>query len=262
MYVGWGIVALAAVGLATVVRRRRRLLPYALLTVPALLLTYGPRADIGAFRPYRFLFRHLHLLSLQRVPERLMVVTGLLLVLLAVVALDGASTWATTPRAKRLAAALLAVAVVALVADYRVAPNRLEPSQAGNRVVTALRADRDGDRPILGIPALNPTESWNSATTYLAALSRRRTINAYNQTPAPWLSARIAALDPLASLGRPDERSLAVLRETGVRQVVVIDEPRVFAEGDWRRRVDDLVASGHFRLVTEQAPLALLEFTG
>jgi hypothetical protein len=44
--------------------------------------------------------------------------------------------------------------------------------------------------------------------------------------------------------------------------VVVVDEPRVFAPGKWQATVDALVASGRFRLVTRDGPLALLELTG
>jgi hypothetical protein len=36
----------------------------------------------------------------------------------------------------------------------------------------------------------------------------------------------------------------------------------VFATGEWQATVDALVASGHFRLVTHDGPLALLELTG
>jgi hypothetical protein len=44
--------------------------------------------------------------------------------------------------------------------------------------------------------------------------------------------------------------------------VVVVDEPRVFAPGEWQAAVDGLVASGRFRLVARDGPLALLELTG
>ena len=64
------------------------MLAYAVLAVPLVVLTYGARADIAGVRVYRLLFDHLPFLSLQRVPERLMVVTALVLVLLAVSALD------------------------------------------------------------------------------------------------------------------------------------------------------------------------------
>jgi hypothetical protein len=36
----------------------------------------------------------------------------------------------------------------------------------------------------------------------------------------------------------------------------------VFAPGKWQATVDALVASGRFRLVTRDGPLALLELTG
>jgi hypothetical protein len=261
IYVGWALLALAALGLVAVAARRRAGLPYAALAVPLLLLTYGARASVGPLRPYRLLFDHLPFLSLQRVPERLMVVTALVLVFLAVSALDVAAAALPAGRGRRLAAAGLALATVLLLADYRVSDNRLQPDQAGNQVVVALRAAGDRAGPILGIPVLAPSVTWNSASTYLAAQSRRRSLNAYNQTPAPWLDERLARLEPL-NRGLPDPAALEVLRQTGTSQVVVVDEPRVFEPGGWQATVDALVASGRFRLVARDGPVALLELTG
>jgi hypothetical protein len=156
------------------------------------------------------------------------------------------------------AAVVVSLATVALLADYRVSRNRLEPDRTDNRVVAALRAAGDGAGPVLGVPILAQAVTWNSATTYLGAQSRRRVLNAYNQTPAPWLADRVDRLDPL-NRGQADPAALEVLRQTGTRQVVVVDEPRVFAPGEWRATVDRLVAGGHFRLVTRDGPLALLE---
>ena len=126
-----------------------------------------------------------------------------------------------------------------------------------NRVVTTLRAAGDRAGPILGVPLRDQV----SATTYVAALSRRRALNAYNQTPAPWQDERMIQLAPIAA-GRPDPAALALLRATGTTQVVVINEPHVYAPGMWRAVVDRLVASGSFRLVTTDGPFALLELTG
>jgi hypothetical protein len=253
---------LAGLGLVAVVARRRAALAYAVLAVPLVVLTYGARADIGGAHVYRFLFDHLPFLSLQRVPERLMVVTALVLVLLAVSALDVAGELlAGRRRALVAAGVVLCLGTVALLADYRVSRNRLEPDRAGNGVVVALRAAGDGAGPVLGVPIMAQAVTWNSSTTYIGAQSRRRTLNAYNQTPAPWLAERVARLDPL-NRGQADPAALEVLRQTGTRQVVVIDEPRVFGPGEWQQTVDRLVASGRFRLVTRDGPLALLELTG
>jgi hypothetical protein len=211
---------------------------------------------------YRYLFDHLPFLSLQRVPERLMVVTVLVLVLLAVTALDVAGELLAGRRRALLAAGLVvALATCALLADYRVSRNRLEPDRADNRVVAELRAAGDGAGPVLGVPILGQAVTWNSVSTYIGAQSRRRVLNAYNQTPAPWQADRVARLEPLND-GRATPGALEVLRETGTRQVVVVDEPRVFAPGEWQSTVDALVASGHFRLVVRDGPLALLELTG
>jgi hypothetical protein len=103
--------------------------------------------------------------------------------------------------------------------------------------------------------------TWNSATTYLAAQSRRRSLNAYNQTPATWLEDRMARLAPL-NRGVVDADAMAVLQVTGTRHVLVVDEPRVFARGQWQEVVDRLVGTGAFRLVERDGPLALLEVTG
>ena len=259
IYVGWPLLVLAGLGLLAVLVRRRAALAYAVLAVPLVVLTYGARADIAGVQVYRFLFDHLPFLSLQRVPERLMVVTALILVLLAVTALDVAGELlAGRRRALVAAAVVVSLATVALLADYRVSRNRLEPDRSDNQVVTALRAAGDGAGPVLGVPIMPQAVTWNSSTTYLGAQSRRRVLNAYNQTPAPWLAERVARLGPL-NRGQADPAALEVLRQTGTRQVVVVDEPRVFAPGEWQATVDRLVASGRFRLVTRDGPLALLE---
>ena len=262
IYVGWPLLVLAGLGLVAVVARRRAVLAYAVLAVPLVLLTYGARAQVAGVRVYRLLFDHLPFLSLQRVPERLMVVTALLLVLLAVTALDVAGH-ALAGRGPALAAAglVLSLATVALLADYRVSRNRLEPDRTDNRVVAALRAAGDGAGPVLGLPILGQSVTWNSVSTYLGAQSRRRVLNAYNQTPAPWQAERVARLEPL-NRGQADPAALQVLRQTGTGQVVVVDEPRVFAPGAWQAVVDGLVAGGRFRLVARDGPLALLELTG
>jgi hypothetical protein len=262
IYVGWPLLVLAALGLVAVLVRRRAALAYAVLAVPLVVLTYGARAQVAGVRVYRLLFDHLPFLSLQRVPERLMVVTALVLVLLAVIALDVAGELLAGRRRALVAAGLVvALATCALLADYRVSRNRLEPDRADNRVVAALRAAGDGAGPVLGVPILGQAVTWNSVSTYIGAQSRRRVLNAYNQTPAPWQADRVARLEPLND-GRPTPAALEVLRQTGTRQVVVVDEPRIFAPGEWQATVDALVASGRFRLVVRDGPLALLELTG
>ncbi len=259
IYVGWPLLLLAAVGVAVVLARRRRALAYAVLVVPLLVLTYGPRAGVGSFRPYRLLFDHLPFLSLQRVPERLMVVTAMVLVLLAVIAVDAAAGAAlAAARARRLGAVALLGVTVLLLVDYQVSESRLQPDLADNQVVATLRDAGDRAGPIVGVPVLAPGVTWNSATTYLAAQSRRRALNAYNQTPAPWLAERLQALQPL-NHGSADPAVLELLRATGTSQVVVIDEPRVFDTGQWQATVEALLASGHFRLTAREPPLALLE---
>jgi hypothetical protein len=262
VYVGWAVVALAAVGLVAAMvgrGRPRTARPYAVLAVPLLFLTLGPAADLGGFRPYRFLAEHVSVVGLQRVPQRLMVLTSLVLVLLAVCALDLAAErlLAVRPRLAPVAAAVLLAGTALLLADYVVARNAVMDNLADNRVVTALRGAGDRAGPILGVPVREQV----SATSYVAALSRRRALNAYNQTPAPWLNERMRQLQPI-SRGRVDPAALEVLRGTGTTQVVVINEPHIYQPGQWRRVVDKLVASGHFRLALTDGPFALLELTG
>ncbi len=262
IYVGWPLLVLAGLGLVAAVVRRRAVLAYAVLAVPLVMLTYGSRTQVAGVQLYRYLFDHVPFLSLQRVPERLMAVTALVLVVLAVTALDVAGELlASRRRALVAGAVVLSLATVALLGDYRVSRNRLEPDRTDNRVVLALRAAGDEAGPVLGVPIMAQTVTWNSATTYLSAQSRRLTLNAYNQTPAPWQAERVARLEPL-NRGQADPAALEVLRQTGTRQVVVVDEPRVFAPGEWQAAVDSLVGSGRFRLVTRDGPLALLELTG
>jgi hypothetical protein len=257
--------------------------PYAVLAVPVLFLTFGPAADLALQRvlagvglphdvaPYRFLFDTVPFLELQRVTARMLVLAALLLVLLAVVALDAAAGWAArrwgpdgrSPRSGRPLRALAALALVLgtawLVNDYRMLRTVLRPAQTDNQVTVALRSAGDRAGPFLGLPVQGPTVPWNAASTYLASQSRRRTLNAYNQSPMDWLEARAAALEPL-NRGRVDDAALAVLRATGTRQVVVVNEPHVYpCCRAWREVVDGLVASGRFRLVVDDPPFALLE---
>jgi hypothetical protein len=264
VYVGWAVVIAAGIGLvAALIGRADRARPYAVLLVPLLLLTLGPAADIGPFRPYRFLFDHLPFLSFQRVPQRLMVLTSLVLVLLAVCGLDlvGTRLLAGRRRAAGLVAAAVVVAGTLLVLqDYVMARNLVMRDVDANRVVTALRTDGDEAGPILGLPVGRQTSPANSVATYVAALSRRQVLNAYNQTPAPWLPERLRRLAPL-NQGRADPAAIRELRQAGTRQVVVVNQPSVYRPGQWRSVVDQLVASGHFRVVASDGPLALLRLT-
>ena len=172
-----------------------------------------------------------------------MVVTALVLVLLAVSALDVAGELlAGRRRALVAAGVVLCLATVALLADYRVSRNRLEPDRADNRVVAALRTAGDGAGPVLGVPIMGQAVTWNSSSTYLGAQSRRRVLNAYNQTPAPWQAERVAA--STRSTGARPPGALEVLRQTGTRQVVVIDEPPGVRAGRGEATVGGLVAGG------------------
>jgi hypothetical protein len=268
VYVGWVVVALAAAGLVVALagaRRRPATLPYAVLLPIVLFATFGPRLASGTFQPYRYIVEQVPFLSFQRVPQRLMVVTAMVMVLLAVVAADRlarllAGSGAASRRALAAGAVVAMVVTVLVLADYRVSRNLLFPSETDNAVVRRLAAEGDAAGPVLGLPAPGKTSNFNAAMTYVAAISRRRTLNAYNQTSAPWLDERLATLWPLTG-GQVTEPALAVLRRTGTRHVVVIDEARMYPGGEWRAVIDRLTSSGHFRLVEEDGPMALLELT-
>jgi len=187
-----------------------------------------------------------------------MVLTSLVLVLLAVCALDLAAErlLATRPRLAPVAAAVLLAGTVLVLNDYVVSRNVVMEDVADNRVVTALRAAGDQAGPILGVPVRKQV----AATSYVAVLSRRRALNAYNQTPAPWQDERMRHLEPIGA-GRVDPAALEILRATGTNQLVVINELHIYEPGRWRTVIDRLVASGRFRLVTTDGPFALLELT-
>jgi hypothetical protein len=279
VYVGWIVMLLALAGtLSTLAawRRVQRALPYALLLPIAAFFTFGPHLTFGSFQPYRFLFEQISFLSYQRVPQRLMVVTALLLVIMAVVAADqlgglrwrrlagrlpaAAVLWRSPAAARRLGAALTVALTLVILVDYRFADAIIYPGEADNQVIERLAADGDAAGPILGLPMLGKATHYNAANTYIAALSNRRGLSAYNQTPAPWLTQRVATLQPL-NKGQVTGEALVVLRETGTRQVVVTNVAGVYGEGEWRATVNSLVTSGYFRLVATDAPLALLELT-
>jgi hypothetical protein len=265
VYLGVLVLALALAGLVTVLLRRdAERLPLAALLLPLALLTLGPAVHLGGFQPFRLVFDHVPMLSLQRVPQRLMILTALVVVFLAVAGADrlgilaGRLQWR---HALRAGAVLTVVLTVAVLADYKVSASRVEPGQTGNHVIAALEATGDAGGPILGLPVNGMATNWNAPSTYVAALSRRRVLNAYNQTPAPWLGDRLGRLTPL-NKGRADPGAMDVLAETGTRQVVVIDEPHVYPPGGARRVAESLVAGGRFRLVATDGPLTLLERTG
>ena len=264
VYLGAIVLLLALAGLVTAVTRggRPSLLPWAVLTLPLFVLTFGPTLKAGPVDVYRWVFDHVPFLELQRVPQRLMVVTALVVVLLAVAGADRLARAALPGRrAGKLAAAGLVVVTLLVLADYRISDNRISDARTGNDVMTALRAAGDEAGPILGVPVSNQTTTWTSVHTYTGAITRRRTLNAYNQTPAPWLGERLARLEPL-NRGIADPSALEVLRETGTRQVLVVDEPHIFRPGEYDATVRALAASGRFRVAVADGPMTLLDVTG
>jgi len=283
VYLGLPVALLALAGLVVAVARRRGEAAYAAMVLPVLFLTFGPAADhalAGALRaaglptgadPYRRIFELVPFLRLQRVSARLLVLAALLLILLAVIAVDAAARWALgsgRAGARRSSpSTLAAIGAAALVLgtmwtlnDYRIFRTVLRPAHTENQVMVALESAGDRARPFLGLPVYGQTYPWNAASTYLASQTGRPVLNAYNQSSTSWLNARAATLAPL-NQGRADPAALAALRATGTQQVVVINESHIYCCGtDWHTVVDRLVGSGQFRLVVDDAPFALLEF--
>lgn len=269
IYMGWAVVLLAAVGWVLALRLSRAR-AYAVLAPVLLLLTFGPtirhlsdRFGLGTWDPYRLIVDALPPLRLQRVSGRIMVLTAMVLVLLAVVAVDALGRLAAERSAAlpRAGAVLLLAGTVWVAHDYMVMGSSAMPSLRDNRVVSALASAGDREGPFLGLPVMPQEWPLNSATTFLAAQSRRATLNAYNQTSAPWLAARNHQLAQLDG-GIVTDEALAVLRATGTRQVVVIDGQSGSKPGQARAVADRLVASGHFQRVAFDDPLTLLRFTG
>jgi hypothetical protein len=274
VYVGLPVALLALAGGIAALARRRGEAAYAVLLLPVLFLTFGPSADHALARalravglsagadPYRRIFDLVPFLHLQRVSARLLVLAALLLILLAVVALDAAAGWAghrRRPVIAGIAAVALVAATVWALNDYRLLRTVLRPGYTDNQVLIALEATGDRAGPFLGLPVYGPTYPWNAASTYLASQTGRRVLNAYNQSSTPWLNTRAAALAPL-NQGKAGPTAIETLRATGARQVVVINESHVYCCGtDWHAVVDQLVASGQFRLVVDDPPFALLE---
>ncbi len=283
IYLGLPVALLALAAVVVVVARRRAgEAAYAALLVPVLFLTLGPAADRTLGRalravglpdgadPYRRIFGLVPFLHFQRVSARLLVLAALLVLLLAVIAVDAAANLVlSSGRAamgSRRPGAATAIGAVVLVAaavwalnDYRIFRTVLRPAHTDNEVVVALEASGDRGGPFLGLPVYGQTYPWNAASTYLASQTGRRTLNAYNQSSTPWLDARAAALAGL-NQGKVEPAALAALRATGTHQVVVINESHVYCCGtDWHAVVDQLVGSGHFRLVVDDPPFALLE---
>jgi hypothetical protein len=282
VYLGLPLVVLALAGAVVVsARRRGREAAYAALALPVLFFTFGPAADRALARAldavglpsgadlYRRIFDLVPFFQLQRVSARLLVLAALLLILLAVVAIDTTAGWLLgssregvrwrTRGVAAIAAVALTLGTVWVLNDYRIFRTVLRPAYTQNEVLVALESAGDRAGPFLGLPVLGQTYPWNAASTYLASQTGRRTLNAYNQSSTSWLNARAAALAPLND-GRADSAALAALRSSGTRQVVVINESHVFCCGrDWHAVVDQLVGSGHFRLVVDDAPFALLE---
>jgi hypothetical protein len=282
VYLGLPVALLALAGAVVALARRHGEVAWAVLALPVLFLTFGPAADgaLGSLLdavglpsgadPYRRIFETVPFLQLQRVSARLLVLAALLLILLAVIALDAAGERLLGPAAgavgRARTGALAAFLSLALVAgavwalnDYRILRTVLRPAHTDNLVVDALESSGDRAGPFLGLPILGQTVPWNAASTYLASQTGRRTLNAYNQSSLAWLDARSGALAPL-NQGVAAPQALAALRATGTRQVVVINESHVYCCGrDWHAVVERLVASGKFQLVVDDAPFALLE---
>lgn len=202
VFLGWATPALAALGLAVLLRRRQRRLAVALglgAVVPILLAlgtnlpTYAPLWH--ALPPFRY----------PRVPERLMPIA--VLCIAALVAF-------LVARARR--ALLVPALVVALLfVDLHVGIYRASAADPGNRAYAALRAEAPGR--LLELPVFLPDLHYGSVYFYYDMQARRERPSGYSTT------APLAALATARQLQRLNcgDWSGIDLGALGVRYVVL-----------------------------------------
>jgi hypothetical protein len=192
VYLGWTVLALALVGLAVLVVRRRWGLSLALglgALVPSLLA-------LGANLPgYETLWRHLPGLRHTRVPERLMPIACLALAALVAVAVSRMS-WPGTA----------AIVAVFLLLDLHLGLFHMTAADEHNRAYAALSSQPAGR--LLELPVFLPDDQDASVYVYYLMQAQREHPLGYSTT------APLAADAALRELQRAPCRKLETL---GVR---------------------------------------------
>lgn len=184
---GWATPVLALLGLAVLVRERRRGLAVALAigAVVPILLALGTN-----FAPYETLWHALPPLRYPRVPERLMPVACLALAALLAVAVQRAGSWRP-----RLATSLAALAVAGLFFDMHADLFERSATDPGNAAYAAVRTSPPGR--VLELPVFLPDVHYGSVYMYYTLQAQRQRTGGYSTlaTAADDTQARI--LEPL-----------------------------------------------------------------
>lgn len=180
---GWATPVVALLGLAVLLRERRRGLAVALAigAVVPILLALGTN-----FAPYETLWHALPPLRYPRVPERLMPVACLALAALLAVAVQRAGTWRP-----RLATGLAALAVAGLFFDMHADLFGRSAADPGNSAYAAVRSSPPGR--VLELPVFLPDVHYGSVYMYYTEQGQRQRTGGYSTlaTAADDTQARI-----------------------------------------------------------------------
>jgi hypothetical protein len=235
VFLGWLTPAVAAVGLATLARRQRRLawVLGAAAILPALLA-------LGTNLPlYEHLWRELSPLRYARVPERLMPIACLALAALVAVALT---------RVRH--GALVAAALVALAVDVHVPVFGAVRPDATSPAYAAIQ----GAGRLVELPVIRPDIHFGSVYLGYARQSPRERPQGYSTT-APRAADRWARRNRSLSCG-------AGLVEEGVRFVAVhrgVYRQSSFFAASCRTRAEESLSAQGFGQIARDGPIVVYE---
>jgi len=194
---GWATPVVALLGLAVLLRERRRGLALALAVgalVP-LLLALGTN-----FPAYASLWHALPPLRYPRVPERLLPIACLALAGLLAVAVQKAALWRP-----RQASAIAAIAVVALVFDLHADIFSRSVADPGNAAYAALR-DAPAGR-VTDLPVFLPDVHYGSVYQYYTAQAPRQRTGGYSTLATAAADSQQRQLEPLNCGDWTDDRA-------------------------------------------------------
>jgi hypothetical protein len=207
--VGGALVVLAVTGLAVGRWRLRRRVGLAAGTVVLLVLALGTSALLGGRSSYLLLFEHAPGWQGIRTPGRLVVPATLGLALLAATGLDRLREAAGgAQRGHALAALAGALVLVETLGTTPVHPAPARPA--------AL------ERPAGPVMVLPSGEVPDIAATYFSSGALYPLVNGYSGFTPTFLAELRTAVAPF-----PDEASVELLRELGVRTVVLLPDSAV-----------------------------------
>ena len=202
---GWATPVVALLGLAVLLRERRRGLALALAVgaVVPILLALGTN-----FPAYETLWRHIPPLRYPRVPERLLPIACLALAALLAVAVQRAGAW-RPGRASLIAAA----AVVALTFDLHTGVFVRSVADPGSTAYAAVRAAPAGR--LTELPVFLPDVHYGSVYLYYSEQAPRQRTGGYSTLATAAADAQARSLEPLNCGDWTDGRS-ALLDRLGV----------------------------------------------